>query len=56
MRIWIAALMALAIGAPALAQEEAMPREEREGYLEACLIVTQQAPELAGLMRLGTGA
>lgn len=55
MRIWIAAVLALSMSGSALAQDETMPREEREGYLEACLIVTQGAPELAGFMRLGTG-
>lgn len=55
-KAWIAALLAWSLGAGiALGQDGEMPREEREGYLEACLAVTTGAPELAGFMRLGTG-
>lgn len=51
-RLIIAAILSAA-SLPAMGQQ-AMPRQEREAYLEACLTILN-APILAGTQRLGTG-
>lgn len=54
MRRWVM-LLALCASSTQVFAQDAMPTAEREAYLEACLIITQDNPDMAGYRRIGTG-
>ena len=54
MRRWVM-LMALCASSTQVFAQDEMPTAEREAYLEACLIVTQDNPDMAGYRQIGTG-